>query len=830
MKKRFKKVVAIVSAIAMVLTSITYLPQAVNADTSLVGDATWQSWFAAGGSVTSTDASQEVVSGSIGDTWWNIQTWLPEVTFVKGYVYTGSFTVTANTPKQFRVDTRVGDKAVFDGDVTVSEWTQNGDGTYSCTYTGKSTEIAETNTFDLRISFGYFDGTNGATGGELEGWKAGDTLNATVSNFSLTREAVGEVDTDPEVTTPAGGYTKLQSADTQVGPWILYSANNSWVAGEMQYKGGTSDSDLSCKVIKSSGNPGCWGMQVKYPLSGLEAGKEYKYTVKYTTSNAGKMFLKLEGVNDGATTDAAAGENTMTGTFTAGAAAITMVFELSGFAADTVIDFNGITVAENTQEPDTTATVEPDTTATVEPDTTVSTGEADWVEIGGSDGTASYYYDKASMTVNAVVNIQKPAWAAENGIYMNVTSGISEVSVNGVTENVATIDGAGAVVFLSALTKEVNEVVIKHALGTATVSVKKVGGTEEQTTVETPTEEQTTVETPTEEQTTVETPTEEQTTAPSGEADWVEIGGSDGTASYYYDKANMTVNAVVNIQQPAWAAENGIYMNVPAGISEVSVNGVTENVATIDGAGAVVFLSALTQEVNEVVIKHGLGTATVSIKKVAAEPAQTYTVTVDGNKVAEVEEGQTYTLGDAKYGYYADGQMYKAGTALTITGDVTLTSVNELAVTMAGGAAIKTSTPAGLKFQATVNSNNADAVKSDAIKEGMLITANDIFENNNSVLDLTSAYTKLNIENSGWANADTMTYCGAVANIVEQNYVRGFIARAYVTVSYTDGTSTTIYSDMGSVRSVNEVASAVKNDGYKGLNATEISVIDSFIK
>uniref|UniRef100_UPI0026718FBF hypothetical protein n=1 Tax=uncultured Eubacterium sp. TaxID=165185 RepID=UPI0026718FBF len=289
-------------------------------------------------------------------------------------------------------------------------------------------------------------------------------------------------------------------------------------------------------------------------------------------------------------------------------------------------------------------------------------------------------------------------------------------------------------------------------------------------------------------------------------------------------------NAVVNIQQPAWAAENGIYMNVPAGISEVSVNGVTENVATIDGAGAVVFLSALTQEVNEVVIKHGLGTATVSIKKVAAEPAQTYTVTVDGNKVAEVEEGQTYTLGDAKYGYYADGQMYKAGTALTITGDVTLTSVNELAVTMAGGAAIKTSTPAGLKFQATVNSNNADAVKSDAIKEGMLITANDIFENNNSVLDLTSAYTKLNIENSGWANADTMTYCGAVANIVEQNYVRGFIARAYVTVSYTDGTSTTIYSDMGSVRTVSQVASAVKNDGYKGLNATEISVIDSFIK
>lgn len=50
-------------------------------------------------------------------------------------------------------------------------------------------------------------------------------------------------------------------------------------------------------------------------------------------------------------------------------------------------------------------------------------------------------------------------------------------------------------------------------------------------------------------------------------------------------------------------------------------------------------------------------------------------------------------------------------------------------------------------------------------------------------MSLTSAYKVLNIVNEGWANADTLTYFGAVANIVEANYERDFVARAYITVT-----------------------------------------------
>lgn len=55
---------------------------------------------------------------------------------------------------------------------------------------------------------------------------------------------------------------------------------------------------------------------------------------------------------------------------------------------------------------------------------------------------------------------------------------------------------------------------------------------------------------------------------------------------------------------------------------------------------------------------------------------------------------------------------------------MTFTSVNTLNVVAANGAAVKTSTPTGLKFQAKVTTDNNEAVKSDAITTGMLITAN----------------------------------------------------------------------------------------------------------
>ena len=203
-------------------------------------------------------------------------------------------------------------------------------------------------------------------------------------------------------------------------------------------------------------------------------------------------------------------------------------------------------------------------------------------------------------------------------------------------------------------------------------------------------------------------------------------------------------------------------------------------------------------------------------------------VTVDGTEVA-VEDGKV-TLGDAEYGYLCDGKMYAPNTAITVTGDMAFTSVNELSVTMANGAGIRYAGTAGIRFQASIASDNMDAVASEAITEGTLITAKDINDAFEEELTLTYSHAKIDVKNSGWFNGQTGTYCGSICDVVESNYIRNFTARAYVTVNYENADAVTIYSNMGPARSISQVATAVKNAGYPGIPTESQSIIDSFIK
>lgn len=148
-------------------------------------------------------------------------------------------------------------------------------------------------------------------------------------------------------------------------------------------------------------------------------------------------------------------------------------------------------------------------------------------------------------------------------------------------------------------------------------------------------------------------------------ANWVLVGQNSNN-NYYYDKANMTVNEVVSIQQPGWASELGIYLNVSEAITSVTVNGVSQNVASIDGAGAVVYLSALTQDVNEVIVKYGNSTAKVSFKKEALPETEAPTEKpTEAPTVAPTEkptEAPTVAPVELKITSQPQDVMVKAGT------------------------------------------------------------------------------------------------------------------------------------------------------------------------
>ena len=147
--------------------------------------------------------------------------------------------------------------------------------------------------------------------------------------------------------------------------------------------------------------------------------------------------------------------------------------------------------------------------------------ETAWVAIMGEPAD-TYYYDKSTMKLQEIVNIQQPDWAEQKGIYMNVPSQISEVTLNGVSagSDMVKINGAGVLVYLTALTKEINEIKITHALGTGYVKIKNASKSsgEQPTVPQTSTTKQTPVQPETPKQTPTPTTTtkpQEQTTKPS---------------------------------------------------------------------------------------------------------------------------------------------------------------------------------------------------------------------------------------------------------------------------------------------------------------------------
>lgn len=209
-----------------------------------------------------------------------------------------------------------------------------------------------------------------------------------------------------------------------------------------------------------------------------------------------------------------------------------------------------------------------------------------------------------------------------------------------------------------------------------------------------------------------------------------------------------------------------------------------------------------------------------------------YSIKVDGMEVAQVEEGQSYTLGDSANGYICGSDAYKPSIEVTVNEDMEFISIGEISIAAEQGAGIRYQGTAGIRFQAKVDA--ADAVlNSTALTTGMIVTANDIYESHDSVLNFDiiadkDEYTAINIVNNGWYNDVAGTYCGSIVNINKENYVRKFIAVAYATITYTDGTATTVYSNMTGVRSIKDVAQAVQAVEYSGIPEEYHSIIDSF--
>ena len=203
------------------------------------------------------------------------------------------------------------------------------------------------------------------------------------------------------------------------------------------------------------------------------------------------------------------------------------------------------------------------------------------------------------------------------------------------------------------------------------------------------------------------------------------------------------------------------------------------------------------------------GTAlTFILKVVGPEKKNEYTVTVD-NEATTVEEGENnYTFGSAKYGYFDVNNkvIYKAGTTITVTENMEFTSINTLSIEATKGVGIRFADPSGLRFKATITTDNKTALNSDAITEGFLITTNDIYTENRFNGKVLTVENKPE-DGKKWFNDEEGTYCGSVVNIVD--YTRKFVAKAYVTINYVNADAETLESDVVGYKSISGVANYI---------------------
>lgn len=119
---------------------------------------------------------------NIGSTWWHIQTAIDGVTFYANTDYVCTFTLKADKPKEFTVDSRPGDEKIF----VESEgkgWQKAEDGTYFYKYKGT---FASTTKQDLnvRIDLGYHNGKDKKTDSK---YSANDIATFKMSNFQIVK-------------------------------------------------------------------------------------------------------------------------------------------------------------------------------------------------------------------------------------------------------------------------------------------------------------------------------------------------------------------------------------------------------------------------------------------------------------------------------------------------------------------------------------------------------------------------------------------------------------------------------------------------------------------
>lgn len=458
------------------------------------------------------------------------------------------------------------------------------------------------------------------------------------------------------------------------------------------------------------------------------------------------------------------------------------------------------------------------------------------------DGTDKYAYN--SNTKVNVVNIQSKN--ENDSVYMNVTAGITSISVNGKTEAVGAIEGSGFWVYFSALTEEENEVVVYMGTESRTVIIKKLKDDSSDSSY-------------TDGEVLVNESNQTKEVPAYTDGDYWQNEYNNMPVKYVKGKkyvAEVVVSStaakkikMVFQRVNFWDfvdANQGYETSIAAG-NKVKITYVFEATQKTDNGNFDIYLGSVADKTTLVFESKKLTTynevpagVQTGVEVLEAPEATKYTVSIDG-KEKPYEEGATINVPTEGQGYYdVDEKVaYAPGSEITVNENMTLKSI-ELNVTMTPGASIRLAAPTGLRFQTTVTSGNGIAadeiLNSKTVTTGTLITTLDLYKANGKTLTKDSKYTFLDIANAGWfgeeSKKETGKFCGSIIKIQRENYGRKFIAVGYATINYSNGKSKTVYANVteNNAKSIKGVAEKIQGSAaYNKYTPAQQGVIDKYI-
>ena len=234
--------------------------------------------------------------------------------------------------------------------------------------------------------------------------------------------------------------------------------------------------------------------------------------------------------------------------------------------------------------------------------------------------------------------------------------------------------------------------------------------------------------------------------------------------------------------------------------------------------------------------KHGVG----NIDYLASNaPAETVDAAfADGSKqTLAITDGQVtlpaadLSTGKVSLGWWVDGKLYQNGATVAATTDSTIASA-VVGFTQTDGGSVRIKDPTGLRFQTKVNRADYEKIAGVVTEQGGVLALTDVVGASAVTVDNEKCIKVVDADNAFHADSTDTDgiYYSSIVGIPAENYVTNISARGYMTVSYADGSSATVYTALTTVRNIQQVAQRLQQDTeyYNSLPPEQKAIVDGF--